>query len=57
MIRAAYPHIKKTGSITLVSGLAGQRASRRRGIYAGVLGGIEGMAKSFASYVGIWVTP
>jgi NAD(P)-dependent dehydrogenase (short-subunit alcohol dehydrogenase family) len=48
-VRAAYPHIRKTGSITLVSGLAGQRASPGRGIYAGVLGGIEGMVKSFAA--------
>ena len=39
-VRAAYPHISKSGSITLVSGLAGQRASPGRGIYAGVLGGI-----------------
>lgn len=31
-VRAAYPHINKTGSITLVSGLAGQRASPGRGI-------------------------
>jgi NAD(P)-dependent dehydrogenase (short-subunit alcohol dehydrogenase family) len=45
-VRAAYPHISKSGSITLVSGLAGQRASPGRGIYAGVLGGIEGMVKS-----------
>ena len=48
-VRAAFPHIRKTGSITLVSGLAGQRASPGRGIYAGVLGGIEGMVKSFAA--------
>ncbi len=48
-VRAAYPHISKSGSITLVSGLAGQRASPGRGIYAGVLGGIEGMVKSFAA--------
>jgi NAD(P)-dependent dehydrogenase (short-subunit alcohol dehydrogenase family) len=48
-VRAAYPHISKRGSITLVSGLAGQRASPGRGIYAGVLGGIEGMVKSFAA--------
>jgi NAD(P)-dependent dehydrogenase (short-subunit alcohol dehydrogenase family) len=48
-VRAAYPHINKSGSITLVSGLAGQRASPGRGIYAGVLGGIEGMVKSFAA--------
>jgi NAD(P)-dependent dehydrogenase (short-subunit alcohol dehydrogenase family) len=48
-VRAAYPHISKAGSITLVSGLAGQRASPGRGIYAGVLGGIEGMVKSFAA--------
>jgi NAD(P)-dependent dehydrogenase (short-subunit alcohol dehydrogenase family) len=48
-VRAACPHISKTGSITLVSGLAGQRASPGRGIYAGVLGGIEGMVKSFAA--------
>ena len=48
-IRAVYPHINKTGSITLVSSLAGQRASFGRGIYAGVLGGIEGMVKSFAA--------
>ncbi len=48
-VRAAYPHIRKTGSITLVSGLAGQRASPGRGIYAGVLGGVEGMVKSFAA--------
>jgi NAD(P)-dependent dehydrogenase (short-subunit alcohol dehydrogenase family) len=34
-VRAADPHINKTGSITLVSGLAGQRASPRRSIYAG----------------------
>ncbi len=46
-VRAVYPHIRKAGSITLVSGLAGQRASTGRGIYAGVLGGIEGMVKSF----------
>ena len=48
-VRAAYPHISRSGSITLVSGLAGQRASPGRGIYAGVLGGIEGMVKSFAA--------
>jgi NAD(P)-dependent dehydrogenase (short-subunit alcohol dehydrogenase family) len=48
-VRAAYPHISKSGSITLVSCLAGQRASPGRGIYAGVLGGIEGMVKSFAA--------
>ena len=48
-VRVAYPHISKTGSITLVSGLAGQRASPGRCIYAGVLGGIEGMVKSFAA--------
>jgi NAD(P)-dependent dehydrogenase (short-subunit alcohol dehydrogenase family) len=48
-VRSAYPHISKSGSITLVSGLAGQRASPGRGIYAGVLGGIEGMVKSFAA--------
>jgi NAD(P)-dependent dehydrogenase (short-subunit alcohol dehydrogenase family) len=48
-VRAAYPHISKSGSITLVSGLAGQRASPGRGIYAGVLGGVEGMVKSFAA--------
>src|SRR5277367_2072739 len=48
-VRAAHPHISKMGSITLVSGLAGQRASPGRGIYAGVLGGIEGMVKSFAA--------
>ncbi|HEX3412659.1 MAG TPA: SDR family oxidoreductase [Stellaceae bacterium] len=48
-VRAAYPHIRKTGSITLVSGLAGQRASPGRGICAGVLGGVEGMVKSFAA--------
>ena len=48
-VRAAYPHISKSCSITLVSGLAGQSASPGRGIYAGVLGGIEGMVKSFAA--------
>ena len=48
-VRAAYPHINKSGSITLVSGLAGRRASPGRGIYAGVLGGLEGMVKSFAA--------
>src|ERR1700739_1588195 len=48
-VRTAYPHISKTGSITLVSGLAGQRASPGRGVYAGVLGGIEGMVKRFAA--------
>ena len=48
-VRPAYPHISKSGSITLVSGFAGQRASPGRGIYAGVLGGIEGMVKSFAA--------
>jgi NAD(P)-dependent dehydrogenase (short-subunit alcohol dehydrogenase family) len=48
-VRAAYPHISKSGSITLVSGLAGQRASPGRGIYAGVLGGLEGIVKSFAA--------
>src|SRR5271157_3573065 len=41
--------VSRSGSITLVSGLAGQRASPGRGIYAGVLGGIEGMVKSFAA--------
>jgi NAD(P)-dependent dehydrogenase (short-subunit alcohol dehydrogenase family) len=45
-VRAAYPHISSSGSITLVSGLAGQRASPGRRIYAG---GIEGMVKSFAA--------
>jgi hypothetical protein len=45
-VRAAYPHISRSGSITLVSGLAGQRARPERGIYAGVLGGVEGMVKS-----------
>src|SRR5271170_3139978 len=48
-VRAAYPHISRSGSITLVSGLADQRASPGRGIYAGVLGGVEGMVKSFAA--------
>jgi hypothetical protein len=33
----------------VVSGLAGQRASPGRGVYGGVLGGIEGMVKSFAA--------
>jgi NAD(P)-dependent dehydrogenase (short-subunit alcohol dehydrogenase family) len=47
--RGLSPHISKSGSITLVSGLAGQRASPGRGIYAGVLGGIEGMVKSVAA--------
>jgi NAD(P)-dependent dehydrogenase (short-subunit alcohol dehydrogenase family) len=51
-VRAAYPHISRSGSITLVSGLAGQRATPGRGIYAGVLGGLEGMVKSFAAELG-----
>lgn len=51
-VRAAYPHISRSGSITLVSGLAGQRASPGRGIFAGVLGGLEGMVKSFAAELG-----
>ena len=50
--RAAYPHISRSGSITLVSGLAGQRATPGRGIFAGVLGGLEGMVKSFAAELG-----
>jgi NAD(P)-dependent dehydrogenase (short-subunit alcohol dehydrogenase family) len=51
-VRAAYPHISRAGSITLVSGLAGQRATPGRGIFAGVLGGLEGMVKSFAAELG-----
>ena len=51
-VRAAYPHISRSGSITLVSGLAGQRATPGRGIFAGVLGGLEGMVKSFAAELG-----
>ena len=51
-VRAAYPHISGSGSITLVSGLAGQRATPGRGIFAGVLGGLEGMVKSFAAELG-----
>ncbi len=35
--------------ITLVSGLASQRASPGQGVCGGVLGGIEGMVKSFAA--------
>ena len=51
-VRAAYPHISRSGSITLVSGLAGRRATPGRGIFAGVLGGLEGMVKSFAAELG-----
>jgi NAD(P)-dependent dehydrogenase (short-subunit alcohol dehydrogenase family) len=51
-VRAAYPHIGRSGSITLVSGLSGQRAIPGRGIFAGVLGGLEGMVKSFAAELG-----
>jgi hypothetical protein len=35
--------VRGFGSITLISGLAGQRASPRRGIYVGVLGGIRAL--------------
>lgn len=45
-VRAAYLHISKMGSITLISGLAGQRASPERGIYAGVLGGVEAWSRA-----------
>jgi NAD(P)-dependent dehydrogenase (short-subunit alcohol dehydrogenase family) len=48
-VRAGYPHVSRSGSITLVSGLAGHRASPGRGVYAGVLGGTGGMVKSFAA--------
>jgi NAD(P)-dependent dehydrogenase (short-subunit alcohol dehydrogenase family) len=51
-VRGAYPHISRSGSITLVSGLAGQRATPGLGIFAGVLGGLEGMVKSFAAELG-----
>ena len=51
-VRAAHPYISRSGSITLVSGLAGQRATPGRGIFAGVLGGLEGMVKSFAAELG-----
>jgi len=47
-VRAAYPHISRSGSITLVSGGLARRPGPGRGIYTGVLGGLEGMVKSFA---------
>jgi NAD(P)-dependent dehydrogenase (short-subunit alcohol dehydrogenase family) len=51
-VRAAYPDISRSGSITLVSGLASQRATPGLGILAGVLGGLEGMVKSFSAELG-----
>jgi NAD(P)-dependent dehydrogenase (short-subunit alcohol dehydrogenase family) len=51
-VRAAYPHISRSGSITLVSGVASQRATPGLGIFAGVLGGLEGMVKSFSAELG-----
>jgi hypothetical protein len=52
-VRAADPHISRAaGSITLVSGLSGQRATPGRGIFAGVLGGLEGMVKNLGAELG-----
>lgn len=47
-VRAAYPHISRSGSITLVSGGLARRPGPGRGIYTGVLAGLEGIVKSFA---------
>ena len=51
-VRAAYPHISRSGSITLVSGLVSRRPVPGRGIYSGVASGLEGMVKSFAAELG-----
>jgi NAD(P)-dependent dehydrogenase (short-subunit alcohol dehydrogenase family) len=48
-VRAAYPHIDKNGSITLVSGLVSRRPMPGRGIYSGVASGLEGLVRSFAA--------
>jgi NAD(P)-dependent dehydrogenase (short-subunit alcohol dehydrogenase family) len=48
-VRAAYPHINRSGSITLVSGLVSRRPMPGRGIYSGVAGGLEALVKSFAA--------
>ena len=48
-VRAAYPHISRSGSITLVSGLVSRRPMPGRGIYSGVASGLEGLVKSFAA--------
>ena len=47
-VRAAYRHIRKTGSITLISGLASRQPFPGRGIYTAVACAVEGMIKSLA---------
>jgi NAD(P)-dependent dehydrogenase (short-subunit alcohol dehydrogenase family) len=48
-VRAAYPYISRSGSITLVSGLVSKRPMPGRGIYSGVASGLEGLVRSFAA--------
>lgn len=48
-VRAAYPHINRSGSITLASGLASSRPIPGRGIYSSVSSGLEGLVRSFAA--------
>jgi NAD(P)-dependent dehydrogenase (short-subunit alcohol dehydrogenase family) len=48
-VRAAYPQISRSGSITLVSGGLSRRPGPGRAIYTAALAGLEGLVKGFAA--------